>query len=270
MSSTPKYEHPPVVETVLGVQFPELSGFRCAHFGLYWQRIKDRFPVLEDKARLKPAVETFPRKLVLPEAPLQFLPGGVPERVWYVGKPPERLIQVQANRFLFNWRGFDGGGPYPSYEKNRDVFLVEFAAFSEFCLEHDLDKPSPELCEVTYINHIEPEDGETVMELFGKVFTGLRWEFAGASLGAPENATLNRVFVIPGSAGRLYAQAGLAYHGRTRRELIRFELTARVNHPSQKRQDLPSSMQLAHNAVVNGFASMTNPDIQSSRWRRKQ
>lgn len=33
----PKYANPPVVETVLGVQFPELRGFKSVHFGLYWE-----------------------------------------------------------------------------------------------------------------------------------------------------------------------------------------------------------------------------------------
>ena len=271
MAGTPKFDNPPVVETVLGVQFPELPDFRCTHFGLYWDRIKERYAKPVDKGRLKPAAEAFPRKLVLLEPPVRLMHGGTPERVWYIAEDDARLIQLQPDRFIFNWREMEPGTKYPSYETNSAIFLDEFSEFRRFCRESGLKEPSPNLCEVTYINHIFPEGGELAIELFGRVFQGLCWKLADDSLPRlPESATFNRAYVIPDDVGRLYAQANIAYHNKTQQELIRLEVTARVNHPSQDPEGIGSSLQLAHDWVVNGFVSMTNPEIQRERWKRTQ
>jgi len=271
VAGTPKFDNPPVVETVLGVQFPELPDFRCTHFGLYWDRIKERYPKCVDKGRLKPAAEAFPRKLVLLEPPVRIMRGGTAERVWYIAEDDARLIQLQPDRFICNWRELRGATKYPTYAKNSEMFLDEFSGFRRFCGESRLNEPSPNLCEVTYINHICPEDGESAIELFGRVFEGLCWKLPDDSLPRlPESATFNRAYVIADDVGRLYAQANIACHNETKRDLVRFEVTARVNHPSQDPEEIGSSLQLAHEWVVNGFVSMTNPEIQRERWKRTQ
>lgn len=263
---SPKYDNPPVVETVIGVQFPELARFRCAHFGLYQERIKSRFPNFEDRPRIRPAAEPFPRKVTPPEPPFQVLPSGAPERVWYIAQSGQELLQVQPDRFMFNWRAQGGSPKYPSYDVNSGRFLHEFAEFRQFCLDQGIEEPTPELAEVTYVNHIVPRPGESALDLFGRVFTGLRWETTDGLLQAPESASFNRVWVIPEQQGRLYAQANLALEVPTKCELIRLEITARVNRPQS--EQVESALKSAHAWVVHGFASMTDLDIQRERWKR--
>ena len=43
-SDLPDFSNPPVVETVLSVQFDRLSAARTANFGLYWSEMTRRFP----------------------------------------------------------------------------------------------------------------------------------------------------------------------------------------------------------------------------------
>src|ERR1035438_10399713 len=50
----PDFANPPVAEVVLSVQFEALSRMRAAHFGLFWARIRDRYPRTEER----PALET--------------------------------------------------------------------------------------------------------------------------------------------------------------------------------------------------------------------
>jgi len=263
---SPKYDNPPVVETVIGVQFPELARFHCAHFGLYQEHIKARFSKFEDRPRIRPAAEPFPRRLIPPEPPFQIRASGAPERVWYIAQSGHELLQVQPDRFMFNWRAQGGSAKYPSYDVNSGRFLEEFAKFRQFCLDQGIEEPTPELAEVTYVNHIVPGPGESALDLFGRVFTGLRWETTDGLLSAPESASFNRVWVIPEQQGRLYAQANLAYEVLTKRELIQLEITARVNRAQS--DQVESALELAHAWVVHGFASMTDPDIQRERWRR--
>jgi len=265
VAATPKYEKPPVVETVIGVQFPELAGFRAVHFGLYWEKIKQRYQEFQDQPRFPESAETFPKRPAVPGLALEVSRGG-PGRVWYVSKADTELIQLQPDRFLFNWRK-SREHDYSSYDENSRTFLNELSIFRGFCKENGLEEVQPNVCEVTYINHIFPEERESAIELFGKVFTGLRWQLSDDWQLPLESAQFNRAYVIGDQVGRLYAEASLALDSRTRRELVHFRLTGRVNH-GPRGEDLASSLQLAHDCVVTGFAGMTNPQIQKERWER--
>lgn len=273
MTETPKFNKPPVVETVIGVQFPEIDGFSAVHFGLYWRAIRDRFKNFEDKPRLPPVVEQFPRNIVLPYPRVELSEGAGPDRMWYTAQTESELIQLQPDRFLFNWRQQGAATRYPSYDANKKKFLDEFKNFQKFCEENQLKEPSPNLCEVTYINHLVPQQGESSVQLFGKVFSGLRWEACDDWLPEPESATFNRVFRIERNrqaVGRLYAEAAIALKRREKKEqeFVLFRVTGRVMHPFSPNGNLVDSLQLAHDWVVKGFASMTDRRIQEDRWER--
>jgi len=268
LQSKVKFSSPPVVETVLSVQFPELPGFRCAHFGLYWDRIKDQFPRISDQPRLRPLTRMLPKSPPLPEPSIELRPGGLPERVWYIAESDTELIQLQADRYLFNWRKGDQQRAYPSYDSNACKFLDEFRGFQTFCSETGLGEPEPEIAEVTYINLIEPQHGETAAELFQKVFVGLRWESNPPTLPTPEAAVFNRIYAIEDERGHLSAGASIAYSRETKRELVRLELTARVLACTGCAMDVSESLQLGHDWVVGGFVAMTDPEVQEKRWER--
>ena len=54
------YENPPVVESVLGVQFERLRGFKNAHLGAFWTTLdKKEWPVVADAPPLPPQFERF-------------------------------------------------------------------------------------------------------------------------------------------------------------------------------------------------------------------
>jgi uncharacterized protein (TIGR04255 family) len=271
-STTPKFDKPPVVETVIGVQFPELAGFRTPHFGLYWQTIQSEYQKVEDRPRLDEAVELFPRNIV-PKHGFRISGRVLPDRVWYTAQSGSELIQLQPNRFLFNWRRQEPTDSYQSYEKSSSKFLGEFENFCRFCHQQELEAPKPNLCEVTYVNHIMPEGDESAIDLFATTFTGLAWELSDERLPPPESTTFNRVYVIEKGGrkvGRLYAEASIAIlqEDQGRREFVRLHMTGRVNHPAEGKVALADSLRLAHDWVVNGFASMSHPEIQKKRWGR--
>ena len=170
---------------------------------------------------------------------------------------------------MFNWRGDDGS--YPSYERNSKIFFTEFEAFCDFCKKLDLPSPKPEICEVTYVNHIKPDKDETLLELAGKVFTGLHWKTNHGFLPTPESMKFNRVFVISHDQkpiGRLYAEASIAARrdGATLSEFVLLNLTARVNHDPNTGRPIKDTLQCAHDWIVHGFADMTDLDIQENCW----
>ena len=260
------------METVLGVQFPALAGFRMCHFGQYGETLDD-YKVGEDKARLAEIIERFPPLPTIARPQLMFASGPPPQRVWYPSESGSELIQLQPDRFLFNWRRREANDSYQEYARSFPKFLEKFDGFQVFCKKYGLGKPKPNLCEVTYVNHIEPKDGESAIELFGELFTGLSWESADGQTRIPENATFNRVYVIKHDekkVGRLYAEATIAFQqgDKEDRGFVLLKMTGRVIPPSDDRDGLSQSLQIAHDQVVCGFANITNLQIQNDRWER--
>lgn len=271
---TPKFGKPPVVETVIGVQFPELAGFRTSHFGLYGNSL-DGYALGEDKARLAEVTERFPPLPVIPQPQFALASSPPLPRVWFAAESGSELIQVQPDRFIFNWRRRETDGSYQEYTTSGPKFLTEFRKFQDFCTNHDLQEPSPNLCEVTYLNHVIPGEGESAIELFGKLFTGLSWKSNNGQPQIPENATFNRVYVIERdkkSVGRLYAEATIAFQqgDNQNQGFVLLKMTGRVIPEIGGQDRLEHSIQIAHDEVVFGFANITNRQIQDNRWERNQ
>ncbi len=259
----PSFRDPPVVETALSIQFDELRNFRTTHFGLYHATVYDRFPVVEDKPRLEPVTESFPRVPRMPE--LRIAPaGGGPDRVWFRDAIDGCLmLQLQPDRFAFNWCRKEGQ-EYPRYEFNRPRLLEEFEQFSEFAAEKELGEVKPNLCEVTYVNHIRPIENETPAECFAAIFSGIEWESSDGWLRQPPDVVaLNRVFTIDEDKGRLYAEASIATD-RAAADFILLKITARVIHKDG--DHLQENMDLAHLWVVKSFESLTDEQVRHERW----
>jgi hypothetical protein len=55
-----KLDNPPVVERVFTLQFMPLPGFDLIHIGLWFEKIRDRFPVFSRQQLLGHITESFP------------------------------------------------------------------------------------------------------------------------------------------------------------------------------------------------------------------
>lgn len=259
----PSFHNPPVVETALSIQFDELLDFRATHFGMYYETIKERFPVVEDKPRIEPVIESFPQIPRVPEFRVSRADGS-PGRAWFT-EPDEGtvMLQLQPDRFVFNWCCKDEGA-YPSYGSNRPRLIKEFEAFSKFAEINELGEVKPNLCEVTYVNRILPVENETPIDCFASVFSGIDWISSDGWLTQPPDiVTLNRVFTIGDKKGRLYVEAGIAGNKKDG-DFVLLKITARVIHKEE--DNLMENMDLAHLWVVKSFVSLTNPQIRTKRW----
>ena len=108
----PKFKNPPVIETIIGIEFARLEKFGVPHFGLYWEAIRADFPEFELKQQLDSQIERFePLQFQPTIPPLQFIEK--PEiRCWFVSRE-RRLIQLQQDRFIYNWRKEGQEKDYP-------------------------------------------------------------------------------------------------------------------------------------------------------------
>lgn len=263
--SKPDFAAPPVVETALGIQFAPLARLSTRDVGAYALKLADGFPMFEERPRLPRIHETFPQQHTITWE-LGSSPG--PQRAFLLSVDRASMIQIQSDRFGYNWRATTPGASYPRYSENSVRCLQEFRQFRAFCEQHALEAVRPDLCEVVYVNHIAPRESETAVEVFAEIFPALTWSHSTPWLPIPETASLNRVYEIPPEQGRLYAEASIA-HRPDGTEFVILKMIARVLHPSGDPETVETSLQLAHEWVVHGFVSLTAEDARMSRWRQK-
>jgi uncharacterized protein (TIGR04255 family) len=116
---------PPIVEVVCGFSFPAIQGLDPVMIGQFWAAKRGAFP----KRELHPPI--------LDRQGFAFLEGVGPIRVWLVSENDEYLMQIQPDRFYFNWR--KGSGEYPrfkDYDGKPGVLsqgLATFRDFTAFC-----------------------------------------------------------------------------------------------------------------------------------------
>lgn len=244
----------PVVETALQIQFSDLPGWSTLHHGLYYPYIRERFPTFTHLQEIPPTVETFPAS----PKQLQFRLKSSQDAgcAQYESIDAEKLIRVQRNRFAYHWLT---GSPmkelttYKSYKQNLEICLNEIKTFSDFLHENSITPIDPVLCEVMYLNHVRPNEDETLEAMVEDIFN--------TSLGSFELFTLNRTFVTEGR-GRLYAELNTNFDEGS--PFVTFQLTSRINHAEG---DFKDSLNDAHDWLIDTFRKLTSPNARKNRWK---
>src|SRR3990172_7966619 len=138
-ASLPEFDRPPVGEVALSVQFSRLTGFQVAHFGLFWATNRDRFPSTQSHPAIDPVVEQFEGPVSgKPSVRFELAQELMPPRAWFLSREGDELIQVQHDRFVFNWRKTKPSDRYPRYPHVRRRFVDEFQRFERFVGEQGL------------------------------------------------------------------------------------------------------------------------------------
>ncbi len=269
----PSFKTPPVVETVLGVQFNPLRGFTNAHLGAFWKRIvqsscaDSRWTKVTDAAPLAPSVEHFGEEHAWSAVGLTLRVSSDPPagRLQIRNESGDALIQVQNDRLHFNWiRGQDGG--YPRYESVRPKFDAVRAEFEAFLREEGFDGFEPNQWEVTYVNHIPRGTVWQTPRDWGALFAGLLGQRADPSEVRFESLTSAWHFEIPERRGRLHIDLK---HAKTqedpRTELLRLTLTARgpVSSAEGGESNLSDGLDLGRRVIVRTFRDITSEEAHA-------
>jgi uncharacterized protein (TIGR04255 family) len=155
-----KLKNPPIVEVVCGFVFEEL-GLDPLLVGQYWSRRRDQYP----KREIHPPVR--------PQPGLTIVEGIGPIRSWFVSVGDETVLQIQPDRFYFNWRR--RGDEYPRFgdhDGRQGVLgraLGEFGAFSAYC-EAELNvAPQLRIVELAKINLVRYLNGDELGQLIPSI-----------------------------------------------------------------------------------------------------
>lgn len=265
----PIYENPPVVETVLGLQFNPLPAFTNAYLGAFWQSLGvEAWPTVTDKPPLPRQEERFTPEAQWGKSLRLQLSQAPTARVQIRNRDRNRMIQLQNGRIHLNWLGSDGD-TYPHYTQMRKELETYWTDLVSFAAKQGLGKIVPDQWEVTYVNHI-PKDGVWSSPADWSFFKPLNAVVSIDGLIEAESFSGEWHFIIPDRRGRLHVNWQHAKTGDDNEmEFIRLSLTARG--PIDEKEPNGSILEcidLGHETIVCAFRNLMT-DSANQKWGLK-
>lgn len=249
----PTTSNPSLVELVCGVHFQPLGALLSPHYGLLWETFREHgYERLQEAPPLPP----LPRELAQGESPVLPHP-----RIWYVTEDDQRLIQMQRDRLLFNWRKTQAASaPFPGFDAVYSEFAAHLRRLQTFLRAFGLGEVRPLEFEISAVNHIVSGDTWSSLDEVGRVFSDYTWS-------GPEPAEINWRTTLP--LTRITGAIGTVVRSARRNPdnapLFLFELTARGIHPGE---DLFASVDhwfsAAHAELSETFDRMIADEVRAS------
>jgi uncharacterized protein (TIGR04255 family) len=264
----PDFDSPPVIETVLSVQFHALKELAVPHFGLFWQQIRETYPNFQVQPPLNATIEKFDGQ-DLPQLTISVEGfSSPPVRCWFITKDGMRVLQIQNDRFIYNWRKTSSDDDYPRYESLRLEFGTEWQKFCKFLEGEHLGVPEPNQCEMTYINHLEQFDNSGHPIALGAMFPCWTSAPSGRFLPDPITVACTTVYEMPDYRGRLYIEFKPAIRHADGKRIIVLTLTARGAPAGPTITDVVDWFDLGREWIVRGFADFTSEALHK-QWGRR-
>lgn len=267
----PDFARPPLTEVAIGVQFDSIANFLSPHLGLIWQRFRDEFPLLEEHPPLPPSFETFgPNPQFMPAINFQVLTGIQTPRAFFVDATRTRLLQIQKDRFLHNWRKAGEGDQYPRFERMVETFETNFLKYAAAVAAEGLSTPVPNQCEVTYINQIATSRDQSLSDLTHDLFGQHTGSLALDDLGKPEDLRFLLRYVLRDPSnnpiGRMMAVAepAMLADGSI---ILQFTLTARGRPTSPEIGSVIEFLERGRMSIVRAFTHLTTKKMHEV-WER--
>lgn len=269
-SDLPAFQDPPVIETVLGLQFDPIASLKNAHLGAFWSTLGADWTNVADSAPLDDQFERF-------DAEPTWIEQGV--RLQFSRKPllrlqirnvaRDRMIQIQNGRFHLNWLKRPGA-EYPRYSRLRPQFDTLFKSFEDYVRDTSSERIRPNQWEVTYVNYIDkgaawsqPRDWSDLLP------------FHGPAIPTREGMALETFsgewqYEIKPRLGRLHVEIK---HGRRSSspseqvEALVVKLTAR-GPLTDSVPTVQKGLDLGRKAIVLAFRDFTSAEAHAT-WRPK-
>lgn len=262
----PTFDNPPLIETALGVQFEQLTSLDVPRMGLLYGLIRDTLPVVQQQLPLNPVIERLGERLQQTPLSFQFSQQPPSPRCWFLDNDGERLLQVQQDRLIWNWRKTKGERAYPRYENDvRPRFIEYFDKFLKFLDDERIGDFQPNQCEVIYVNHIRSGQGWAKHAEIDKVFVGWRSSYSRSlPLELESTHILCRHIIYDENhefIGRLHINIEPAFNKLDDQPMFVMTLTARGKPMGPGRDGVLKFLDLGRQHIVQAFEAATTPTM---------
>lgn len=260
----PEYEQPPVVEVALAIEFEQAVNFKVLDLG----RLADAWADILPRAEERPLL---PRMGVPAEDLLDALfdieeTANNPPRLWLQNEAGDRVVQIQHDRLVVNWRKGHVEDPYPRYGTIRQTLVDAWRRLTTVCNELGHDEPTPFLCEAQYINHLGAEQGWKAPSDTALLI--VPWQGVGDDDFLPQNHLSGFSLHCHFPEDR---EGWLTIDGwssdESEAKVMTLTLTSRGRALSDDFDSALDFMDVAHTWIVQGFTAVTTPEAHGA-WGR--
>lgn len=262
------FAKPPVDEVVLSVLFKPLNKFLAPHLGEIWQEFKqDGFVRILEQPPVNPTIDTLPNEGDEAKFEISNLPPLA--RIWFIHEDDSQILQVQRDRFTFNWRRTDSNQKYPGFSAIFENFEGFYERFGEIIKSLAIGSVTPSQYELTYIDQLRHGDGWDTLNNVGKIYnmfidsqkSDLFWE--GAEL-----VIFRTSFPIHDLPGRLHLAISNRVKMPEQLHTLQTDFTMR-GLPENTALPMEMWFKAARDQIREKFVNMFTEDIQTQIWGRK-
>ncbi len=247
------FDAPPLAEVSLGCTFLPRPDFLVPHFGAFWERIKKDFPDVAHAGQI----------VNINDGPLLGDDGIMLPRVWYVSADKARLVQLQQNRFHFNWRKTSDSAAYVRFPAIHAQALGLWDVFGAYVLEATGSAIQPLSNELTYTN-IVSSAGKSPFELADDTLRDAAWCRGQRFLDAPTALAHSYTFEVPGNVGDMSVVIATGRRADDGSGVLKIDLTVRGRSGEEQRLG-PWALK-AHDLLIQAFKDLTTPAMHQ-HWK---
>lgn len=263
----PSFRKPPVVETVLSVQFQPLKRMSNAHLGLFWNRVRGIYSKLQDVGPIEPQIELFGTERPRARFPQLRMTASHPAaRLRMSSDDGHVMLQLQNGRLVFNWRRLDGESEYPRWTRVEPLFQDALRELTAFAQAEELGSIEPNQWEVAYVNFLIRGREWNAPSEWKDVLPGVIGTIDMVSMGGFESMGCHAHFALPDNAGRLHVEVthGFAGPDEDADEVLIVQLTARGGIDESR--DVSAGLALGRETIVRSFSQITGERVRTEVW----
>ena len=261
------FAKPPVEEVVLSILFDSLDKLLAPHLGGIWQEFKHRgFTQIMEQPPVMPTMEAFPSEnrgvqfhINVPDLP----------RIWFIHEDDNQIIQVQRDRFTFNWRKTKPDQGYPGFPSICGKFEGFYNHFCQIMVDMGIGKVIPLQYELTYIDQLRQGNGWNTLDELGKIYNMfVDFQEPDSFWSSAESLSLRASFTLINLRGRLHLTIRNRVKMPEEIQTLQTDFTVRgfpVN------ADCPTIdwFKLAREEIRKKFAMLFTENLQTQVWKRK-
>jgi uncharacterized protein (TIGR04255 family) len=264
---TPAFDAPPVEEVALAAHFKPIGGLKVIDYAVLADQWAADYPIVEEVPPAGPVPDEMTPGI--PQIEIQMGSPPAP-RYWFRNESGSKLIQVQRDRLVHNWRRVSGED-YPHYSDLRPLFERALSQLEDFSVTKGAGPLKVNQCEVTYVNPISIKAPLRSVNHLEDLFAPWSGSFSDDFLAQPEGASVAMRFPIPGPDGATLGYLSVSVNPVIRPEvsehLFLLQLVARGRPETSDISGVMEFLDKGHEWIVRGFASVTTPQMHLE-WRR--
>lgn len=261
------FAKPPVEEVVLSVLFESLDTLLAPHLGEIWQEFKkDGFMDIVEHQQVPPVVERFPN----PSRGNQFQIN-VPDlpRIWFIHTDDNQVIQVQRDRFTYNWRKTKPSQEYPGFSSICDKFEDCYNRFCQIMTNINIGEVKPLQYELTYIDQLRQGDGWDTLNEIGNIYNiFVDSQQPDSFWSGVESLIFRTSFTLADLHGRLHLTISNRVKMPEKIQTLQTDFTAR-GFPENTDCSAIIWFKTAREQIRNKFIDLFTENIQTQVWERK-